>query len=681
MAYTALEAMRLDNLERFGEDLGPMQPPFPNCGGRNSLKGAALRFLREECERLRFDRIKDNLERSTGVLLGKSLKRGQIPYNMQMDVDRLCLERALGVFIDSGSAEDAYMVYYCYMEMFMGYYGRSKKMVELLSEYESNGSSLLLKHRDHYSHSVYVFALGLAIYETNPAFRRAFKTFYGFDTNEDNASQRRSAANTFLEFWGLTALFHDIGYPFELPYEQVLSYFEVDGLKRGKDCPFIVYRNIETLTGLDADAQAALRALCGRRFETLGALLAWDVAEKLGAAYGFDEAYMRDVIESKPVAPERFGYFMDHAVFGAARLFRELCRTEGAGRLTRMHVDVLSAIVLHNSIFKFSISFYNDEDLKKRKAPLRMENHPLAWLLMLSDELQCWDRMAYGRNSRTELHPMGVRFDFSDGGVRAQYHYDLAEEEKIAAFSVRYHAWEATGRKGEAPRLKAYSDMAEKEQRFTADIRRIVDMRDCPLTVVPELRCVDRQSKRTYLSDSSFLHLYDFAVALHGRTCPEDTPTRMLESRFEAISLAYQLSTINRARNFGLYLDAIACFFSDRPVDYEMVTEFTPEQAAIFAPMEHERWVREHQEMGWTQGEDYRHLPVRAALRDRRKARMALRDRLRMHIHAMEGELTEERVYEHYMALPEAEQDKDWKPFNSMLRLLKKFDGIRIYKL
>ncbi len=30
-------------------------------------------------------------------------------------------------------------------------------MIELLSEYEANGSGLLMKHRDHYSHSVYVF--------------------------------------------------------------------------------------------------------------------------------------------------------------------------------------------------------------------------------------------------------------------------------------------------------------------------------------------------------------------------------------------------------------------------------------------------------------------------------------------------------------------------------------------
>ena len=73
---------------------------------------------------------------------------------MQKDIDRLCLARELEKFIDSGTAEDAYTVYYAWLEMFMGEYGQSQKMVELLSEFESNASSLLMKHRDHYSHSV-----------------------------------------------------------------------------------------------------------------------------------------------------------------------------------------------------------------------------------------------------------------------------------------------------------------------------------------------------------------------------------------------------------------------------------------------------------------------------------------------------------------------------------------------
>ena len=40
-----------------------------------------------------------------------------------------------------------------------------------------------------------------------------------------------------------------------------------------------------------------------------------------------------------------------------------------------------------------------------------------------------------------------------------------------------------------------------------------------------------------------------------------------------------------------------------------------------------------------------------------------------------------EDIRDHYFSLSEEDQDKDWKPFNSMLKLLKKFDGLRIYKL
>lgn len=672
MSYTAIENMRRKNKERFGSDVGPQQPPlYHSASGQHDLKTAALRFLHERCEGLLFDPEIEAKERQTGTYLGKGLSADQIPYNMEMDINRLCLEKALEAFIDSGVAEDAYTVYYCYLDMFLGRYGNSKRMVELLSEYEANGSSLLMKHRDHYSHSVYVFALGLAIYDTNAAYRHSFQRFYHLEGKNENET-----ANLFLEYWGLTSLFHDIGYPFELPFEQVLSYFEVDHQERGKGSLYLAYHDVEALTGLDDVAKVHFETLYGKHFETTSELLAHDLAQKLGSTYDFSEQYLLDVLNRKPTEPNHFGYFMDHAFFSASRLYRELAEELGADNLNPMHIDALSAIMLHNSLYKFSIAFYKDRE--KRKAPLKAELHPLAWLLMLCDELQCWDRTAYGRNSRTELHPMAVDFDFSDSAIRAVYYYDREEQEKIDAFKLKYTAWEAGGEQGKPPRLKAYSDMAEKEQRFTADIEKIVDTGSCPLYIRPDVRKVDRRSKHTYLSGSNFLHLYDFAVALHGRNMPPETTAQELEARFNSQSLEYQLSGINRAKSFSRYLNALGCFYTDRPVDYEMVTAFTSEQALQIAPLEHERWVREHQAMGWRSGSDYKTLPL---ARDDKQARQALREQLRCHKLAMDGDVTGEEIRAHFFSLPEEDQDKDWKPFNSMLKLLKKFDGLRIYRL
>lgn len=47
----------------------------------------------------------------------------------------------------------------------------------------------------------------------------------------------------------------------------------------------------------------------------------------------------------------------------------------------------------------------------------------------------------------------------------------------------------------------------------------------------------------------------------------------------------------------------------------------------------------------------------------------------------LDGELTEERIREHWLSLPEEYQGKDWKPFNKLLDLLREFDGLRIYRL
>ncbi|MBR5754314.1 MAG: hypothetical protein IKX97_00610, partial [Erysipelotrichaceae bacterium] len=582
MAYTALKQMQIKNQESFGEDVGPLRPERHYDTIDHGLKAMALGFLHSRCEGLCFSEEKENKEKTDSVYLGTSLKAGQIPYNMQMDINRLCLERELEKFIDSGVAEDAYTVYYCYLEMFFGHYGKSKKMVELLSEFESNASSLLMKHRDHYSHSVYVFALGLAIYESNETFRRKFKEFYGFDTDEQNTEDDHNAANCFLEYWGLTSLFHDIGYPFELPFEQVLSYYEVAGKKRGKGSLFMAFHNVDAIINLSDASREHFRSIFNKDFNNLEELFAHSLSERLGEAYDFSEDYILEKIHAKPISPDSFGFFMDHAYFSAARLYSEIEGSLGIERINEKHLDSLTAILLHNSLYKFAISFYKDKD--RHKEPLRMEQHPLAYMLMLCDELQCWDRTAYGRNSRTELHPMAADFDFKNGSIHAIYYFDKDEQNKIDSFKRRYRAWEDEGEHGDPPRLKAYSDMAEKEQRFAADIEKIVDTTDIPLTVVPDTREVDRKSKHTYLSDSNFLHLYDFAVALNARYSykgmEEDVETEQLEKEFEELSLEYQLSNINQAKSFAKYLDALLCFYTDRPVDYEMITRFTKKQIA-----------------------------------------------------------------------------------------------------
>lgn len=602
-----------------------------------TLPEAVTAFIHNRCAKLGHDSEKTALENQAGIYLGKSLQENQVPYNTQMDTDRLCLEIALKRFLASGSAKDAFDVYFCFLEIFMGGYGKSRTVVELLSEFENNGSSLLMKHRDHYSHSVYVFALGLAIFETNADFRKLYSTFYNLDTCKDSPEP----AHHFIKYWGITALFHDIGYPLELPFEQAASYFEVNSENRSQR-PFLAYHALDDYVG---DIREAL---------------AENIAKCLGETYHFDAEYILDVINRKPSHPEQFNYFMDHAYFSAVILYRRVYKELGI-EIHNADLDALSSIMLHNSMYKFSIAHYKDAG----NIPLKAECMPLAYMLMLCDELQCWDRTAYGRNSRTEIQPMDCHFDFSGGAIKAAYVYDESQHYKENLL------------KNKAP----------GKQAFDSDIASIVDTGLVALqsSIIWEARNPGR--KQTYLSDSNFLNLYKFAVALNGRwmlgdewkQAKEDGKSvefltannDLFESAFEKMSLEYKLSNINQAKSFDKYLNCIGAFYTDREVDFDELTAFSVEQCLVIGPLEHERWLKEHIDMGWKRGN---------ADSGERELKRIHKDMLDDSL-LVNGELTPEAASLHYKMLDMTERDKDVEPMNAMLELLKIYDGVRIYSL
>lgn len=631
------------------------------------LKAAAVNFIHEHCTDLRFDPRKTDIEKSEGKLLGTSISPNQIPYNMQMDVDRLCFENALKNFLTYGSGKNAFDVYFCYIEMFIGKYAACRRMIEMLSEYESNGSSLLMKHRDHYSHSVYVFALGLAIYETNTSFRDEYKKFYGI-------SGANEAAHHFLKFWGLTSLFHDIGYPFEIPFEQVEAYFEVKKEKR-VNSPYLMYGNLHLLADIDGKTNDQLKAIFGKEgdgFKDTNSLFAYDIAEKLGKTYRIDKSGLEVILRNKPTDPDCFNYYMDHAYFSANLLFRALSSIENDGepyRFEKATIDALTAILLHNSLYKFSIAYYKSG----LNIPFKAELHPLAYMLMLCDELQCWNRTSYGRNSRTELHPMGCRFTFSDGKIEAQYIFDENEKNKTDKFI------EARKSDNKA-KLKAFSGMyvsdeekaAGKKCEFLDDIEKIVSTEKISLDVSYDFAAPDRKHKDTYLSNCNFIHLYNFAAALNARYSGGDLSREDQEKQFDALSLEYKLLNIGQAKAFDRYLNEIGCFYTDKEVDFDIVTEFKPEDMEKIGPLEHGRWIRDHRAMGWGYGK----------IEDKSERENSRLHKLMMDIPADADEKTvDEMIVKHYHELPADEQDKDTAPMNHMLKLLKKFEGLRIYRL
>lgn len=623
------------------------------------LKTSVSSFLHETCLNLGHNEKITLQEKETGQLQGKSLKLNQIPYNMQMDNDRRCLELAVSRFLESGSAKDAFDVYFCFIEMFLTGYDKTSSIIELLSEYEENTSNVVMKHRDHYSHSVYVFALGLAIYQNNENYRIIYSKFYNINSSQD-------AAHHFLKYWGITSLFHDIGYPFELPFEQVAAYFEAGKNKRqGK--PYVAYNDLEKFRKLGEITKKKIAKVYGTRdavFETTDEFFAYAVSERLGDTYVFSKKGMQEILENKPIHPENFNHFMDHAYFSATVLLRKLYQ-ELDINMSIADIDALSAIILHNSLYKFSVAFYKDKKLNK---PLKCELHPLAYMLMFCDELQCWDRTAYGRNSRSKLYPMDCEFIFRKNAMKAVFLFDKDEKHK-----------------GDA--IKEMQPEKGSISQFLEEINTIVETDILGITVNAKWDERRQNRKRTYLSSSNFLHLYYFAIALHGRwkTSKEWDKAKkagkeiafVIEhidefvEEFNSLSLEYKLSNINQAKAFDKYLNRIDAFYTDRPVDFPELKEFTEAEALIIGPMEHERWLEEHIDMGWGYAPGLKG--------DERELKRLHPD---MISEKMLGDgLTPQKALKHYKKLSKAEQDKDIKPMNAMIALLHAFDGVRIYRL
>ena len=88
-------------------------------------------------------------------------------------------------------------------------------IISAMRKFEVLSARLVPIQRDHYIHSVNVFLLGLSI------FARSSKLKSIASSSMEYADMYSSIGEEFLFRWGLTSLFHDVGYPLEIAYKTI----------------------------------------------------------------------------------------------------------------------------------------------------------------------------------------------------------------------------------------------------------------------------------------------------------------------------------------------------------------------------------------------------------------------------------------------------------------------------
>lgn len=567
------------------------------------------------------EKLSQASNRFFGLLKEKGI--GQIA-----ESDLLCFERSLQEFLRSGTKEEAFVVYFCFSEIFRLFgngYDNAQKLLETLSDHEYHTGELLAKHRDHYSHSAYVFALGLAVYAGDEAYRRNFDRFYGYSDGEGTLR--------FLQYWGLTSLFHDIGYPFQLVHEQMKAYSQ-ELWGNSVSNPYVSFGNLSAFLALDTDTAAALQKALGapRAFSDLNELFAYT----LHVREGYDFSALCGLLKERVVRQPKF---MDHGYFSAVILARKSLEnaqfTVGAEWL-----DVLGAILLHNNLNKYDIAGAH------RIAP---QEQPLAYLLILCDELQAWDRLAYGKVSKRDPIAWDISVSIGNNKIGATYYFDSATVEEYTESGVRKR-----GNK---------SFCAIRDGGFAADIRKFIDS-DLSLEVSAEEREKTKRAQM-YASDNRFINLCDFAKAIHAsydEHCREKK-IEHIDAEFGSLPLEFKVSNIRQAISYAGKLELINCFYSGKELDYPVVEDFNAiggerggaDNVGFLSREEHVRWVREKLSLGWKYGTDY--------------ATTAERNARRIH-----------RDIVPYEQLSADEQSKDELMIRNIIPLLRRFDSnIRIY--
>lgn len=482
------------------------------------------------------------------------------------------LRKSMLDFDSNESKENAEGVYLWFTELNRFEDKDGKPLINLMDTmkaYEERSSTFTESQRDHYVHSVNVFLLGMQIYMSSGRFRDAFSK--GESTFE-NSHER------FLYTWGHAALFHDIGYPVEIALNQAKAFTRTiarigpsDDSKRVDASLFV--HEFELISEIPSAAWGdGCLDLFSLMSDRVSSRLSLDGDKVYGTVSGF-------------VGTMRDGCFIDHGYYSALILLRSMAVSmQNAGlpedRFSDEIVEAASAILLHN----FYRGVFTSDRYDYRCGPMKVSAFPLAFLLILCDELQDWNRERYGVRTRTSIFPENSRVSIRDDVMTINYRTTstnmcppFVDDKKVL--------------------LRKLLDLGSvfEDLRMTCSCDRSADI----LMASIEDRA-GSEFPRPMLQN-----MIDLAKEIHNdynRKRRMEHPDEPLEyPTWEGLPQDLKYSNIMQALNIPDKVRAIGCHIGQAS-DGIVVDQFSDEEVLLMAIMEHDRWRAERESNGWIWG-------------------------------------------------------------------------------
>ena len=474
-------------------------------------------------------------------------------------------------------------------------------LVNIMKDYEQKTGDLIERQRDHFIHSVNVFLLGLAIYSQNKNYRNVFRNYVEkseykkfYKTSDDEFSDEE-----FLYRWGIASLFHDIGYPFEIIGKQLNKFINdsVKSISNSYDVEVSIdfkdFNEFNSIVRVDPYDFADDYRRLYKNSKIIDLFKPTEImAHKISHNFKFDNSQYRDLLKhlNEFIIYMKEKNFIDHGFFSAILVLNSY------GNLIQKYaknndfffypiVDSASAILLHN---------YYNKTLQEDPfclGPLFVESYPIAFLLILCDELQEWNRQPFGVIDVQKDHVNDLNIKINDENMDVEYILNsgsmgLGFHKEKKGFI--YDVLDIEGTvfpKGLSVTIPE-TDF-EKDAMLDMDISDI----DAPDLLLRNIEKLARKINMQYIDTKND----EFEA--NGNADEDDEKETEL---FNALPSDLKLSNIRQARSIPKKLDMIGCEIADKADERPAITEFLKTEVVDLAIFEHKEWMEEKENTGWT---------------------------------------------------------------------------------